>query len=166
MLPQASLTSTISSNCASQQHSGSSSCCSSAPARRALTRTSSACTGVADEARRGSFAPALISSTERTQLFQFCLTCIEAFLNMETGDEGHHGPARAATTAGLPEAPADQPTDCDQAAVVRHLQAQHKARAADIEKNGTTARRRNQICNATRPCSLSARPPGRASGAR
>ena len=42
-------------------------------------------TGVADEARRGSFAPALTSSTERAQLFQFHLTCIEAFLQMETG---------------------------------------------------------------------------------
>ena len=91
-------------------------------------------TGVADEARRGSFAPALTSSTERAQLFQFRLTCIEAFLQMETGDDGHPGPARAATTAGLPDAPADSPADGDRAAVVLRLQAQHTARAADTEK--------------------------------
>ena len=91
-------------------------------------------TGVADEARRGSFAPALTSSTERAQLFQFRLTCIEAFLQMETGDDGHPGPARAATTAGLPDAPAASPADGDRAAVVLRLQAQHTARAADTEK--------------------------------
>ena len=69
-------------------------------------------TGVADEARRGSFSPALTSSPERAQLFQTRLKCIEAFLQHETGEEGHNGTARAATTAGLPDAPAD-PTTSD-----------------------------------------------------
>ena len=82
----------------------------------------------------------LTSSTERAQLFQFRLTYIEAFLQMETGDQGHHGAAWAATTAWLPDAPADPPTsdrpraDGDLAAVVLRLQAQHTARAADTKK--------------------------------
>ena len=97
-------------------------------------------TGVADEARRGSFSPALTSSPERAQLFQTRLKCIEAFLQHETGEEGHNGTARAATTAGLPDTPADpttldrQQADGDRAAVVLRLQAQHTARGADTEK--------------------------------
>jgi hypothetical protein len=97
---------------------------------------------VADESRRGSFAPTLTSSPERALLFQKRLQYIEAFLEHETGEEleGPNGPARAATTAGRPDSTADSPTQDrhqaagDRAAVVLRLQAQHTARGADTEK--------------------------------
>ena len=139
-------------------------------------------TGTTAGTRRESFAPALISSPERAEVFRIRLSCIEAFLEYDVGDGGHGGTARAATTTGLPDTPSASPTpdrqhthgDRDRAAVVLRLQAQHTARAADttkpppryygtsekpeLQRNAATfaARKASQACFGCTPAQLAA----------
>jgi hypothetical protein len=101
--------------------------------------------GAAAGNRRESFMPALISSDERTKLFETRLVLIVAFLDHDPGEPGHGGTARAATTSGLPADSAGSPTpeskpsttpapDTDRRAVVKVLKAQHDARGRDTER--------------------------------
>ena len=108
-------------------------------------------TGASDVTRCGSFAPAPASSDARTQLFKARVGLLEVFLVLDTADS-HGGTARAATTTGPKDKPADvadpaprvgwdKPADvADPAprhhavALVLRLKAQHTARGAAADK--------------------------------
>ena len=96
-------------------------------------------TGASDVTRRGSFAPTPTSLDARTQLFKTSVGLLEAFLVHDTSDS-HGGTARAATTTGTADEPADiadpasPPPYGDRAAVVLRLKAQHTARGAAADE--------------------------------